>query len=256
MSLPDESGNVELLKATKLALLGEVTGSILHELNQPLTAMSIDAGYLKMLAEKPDELSAETLIQVGADIEDDIHRLQKITQHLRAFAYEREKTLHTHLKMAVENIMSLIGEQFRARAIKWEFEFKEALPSIAIDAIELEYILLNIFLNARKAIDSREKLFPEKPFQKSLVLKAWHSQEHLMVLVKDNGLNLSYTNLEHLWQPFSVVTVAKELQYYNLFLVEQLLEKVGGKCLVHQYFNGDGMGNAIELTLPVWSTVK
>jgi len=42
--------------------------------------MSIDAGYLKMLAEKPDELSAETLIQVGADIEDDIHRLQKITQ--------------------------------------------------------------------------------------------------------------------------------------------------------------------------------
>jgi two-component system C4-dicarboxylate transport sensor histidine kinase DctB len=252
MSLPHESSNIELLKATKLALLGEVTGSILHELNQPLTAMSIDAGYLKMLAEKPDELSAEMLIQVGADIEDDIHRLQKITQHLRAFAYEREQTLHTHLKVAVENIMSLIGEQFRARAIKWEFEFKDDLPSVAIDAIELEYILLNIFLNARKAIDLREKLCPEKPFQKSLTLKAWRNQDRVMALVKDNGLNLSHTNLHRLWQPFFTVHVAKERQYYNLFLVAQLLEKVGGKCQVHQYFNGEGMGNAIELTLPAW----
>ncbi|PIO48609.1 MAG: hypothetical protein CMR00_03800 [[Chlorobium] sp. 445] len=239
-----------LLKVTKLTLLGELIGSVLHELNQPLTAMSIDAGYLKMLAEKSGEVTAEMLHQIGDDIESDIARFQKITEHLRTFAYEREKTLQTNLKSAVENVMGLIGEQFRARAIRWTYNQEENLPLVTIDIIELEYILLNLFLNARKAIEVRERLFPEKPFQKYLCLKAWSSSEGISMLVKDSGLSLAQINLDKLGQPFATAQVEDEILYYSLFLVSEILEKIGGKWQVHDNLNDEGVGNAIELLLP------
>lgn len=250
MTLSHKQDCTHLLKATKLALLGELMSSVLHELNQPLTAMSIDAGYLKMLAQKDSEITAETLRQIGDDIESDIARFQKITEHLRAFVYEREQTLQASLKSAVENVMSLIGEQFRARAIRWTDECDDALPPIAMDAIELEYVLLNLFINSRKAIDARERLFPNVPFQKRLCLKAWRSAEGVSLLVKDTGLSLSQINADKLWQPFATAQVENETLPYNLFLVAESLDEIGGKWQAHHYLNSEGMGNAIELLLP------
>ncbi|MDW8018731.1 MAG: histidine kinase dimerization/phospho-acceptor domain-containing protein [Chloroherpetonaceae bacterium] len=240
----------QLVEVAKRVLLGEMTGSVLHELNQPLTSMSIDAGYLKMLSEKHAEIPAEMLAQIGEDIESDVQRFQKITEHLRAFAYEREKTLTAHLQKSFVSVLGLIGEQLRARSIELMVNIPPTLPAVPIDAIELEYIFLNLLLNARKAIDARQRLFPDKLFQKQISITATAEPAHLLLTVKDTGYNFSWTHRQQVGFPFATVQVATESILYSFFLVDSLLEKIGGERRVYQYLNADGMGNAIELIFP------
>lgn len=240
-----------LVEIAKRILLGEMTGSILHELNQPLTSMSIDAGYLKMLSEKHAAIPAETLAQIGEDIESDVRRFQKITEHLRAFAYEREKTLQACLPQCLDGALELIGEQLRARSIKLFTEFAPTLPPVPMDTIELEYILLNMLLNARKAIEARQMLYPDRPFQKQIAITATAQSGTVKLMIKDTGYNLSWIHRQQIQFPFSSVPVGSDTIFYSFFLADRLLEKIGGERRVYQYFNQEGLGNAVELIFPL-----
>jgi C4-dicarboxylate-specific signal transduction histidine kinase len=239
-----------LLQLSKNALLGEITGSVLHELHQPLTSIVLDAGYLKMLAEQPSETAPEELRKVGNDIENDVWRFQRITEHLRAFAYPREETVKADVGATIESCFKLVGEQFRARGITIEIEIAKKLPSVNIDVIELEYVFLNLITNARKAIEAK---LGERTLkvEKHLCIEAEQRGEWVAVRLSDSGLDYASKHLKELLTPFFTISASGKTFAYNVFVAEQIISSCGGALLLSSQSPKGGVGNTVELLLPI-----
>ncbi len=248
VTMVQEETEKTLLQLSKNALLGEITSSVLHELHQPLTSIVLDAGYLKILAEQPDETAPEELRKVGDDIENDVFRFQRITEHLRALAYPRDETVRADVAETIENSFKLVGEQFRARGIQVELRIDEELPLVAVDTIELEYVFLNLITNARKAIEARLAESVVK-CEKRLTIQARQTTDAVVVKMTDTGVNYTKKYSTKLHSPLFTVSASGKTFAYNVFVAEHIITACGGalEMLPHP----DATGNTAELVLPI-----
>jgi PAS domain S-box-containing protein len=147
----------ELARVGRLALLGEISGSLSHELSQPLAAMANYAGaatlLLRVEGERPDP-----------------QRLREIVAHIVRLADRAGKTLKTlrelnrqpapqsvpvQMTEVAETCLKLVGTLFHRHGIALEREFGEHLPSVIGDPIELEQVIMHFLINSLDALRGR-----------------------------------------------------------------------------------------------------
>jgi two-component system sensor kinase FixL len=138
----------------RLALVGEIAGSIAHEISQPLGAILTNADTAESLLSQPHP-PLDEIRRMLADIRRDDMRAIDIVRHLHALLKRRElQTTMLDLNEVVTTALSLIQPVARKRLVTVRSRLDASLPPVHGDTIHLEQVLLNLMINAMDAMDA------------------------------------------------------------------------------------------------------
>jgi len=183
----------ELLHATRVTAMGQMSSAIAHELNQPLGAILAYAGALQRLmrAEEPPR----AMLQEAVDhVAQDAARAGQIIRRLRAFVEKRESN------RSLENVAALLAEALAlgtfGQGMPIGLDTAPDVPDLFIDKIQIQQVLVNLIRNAVEATEGMAD-----PVIR--VTARADGPEHVRIAVADNGPGLSPAVADRLFEPFA-----------------------------------------------------
>jgi signal transduction histidine kinase len=140
-----------LARASRLTAMGELTASIAHEINQPMSAILYNVDAAEMLLDSGNERSGE-LREILQDIRKDNLRANEIIKHIRALVNKHERHLERFdVDPVIAEVLKLVSSNARQRGIAFESCVGQS-GAIRGDRIHVEQVLLNLILNAMDAV--------------------------------------------------------------------------------------------------------
>lgn len=232
----------ELLRIERSARLGEMAGSLAHELNQPLTAIlsSAQAG-LRFL--KSDRMEPDLLREILTHIVDDDKRAASVVSGMRNML-KRETPDFERLDVngtVAEAAVIFHGESV-ARGIRLETDLDRVMPSIMASKNQLLQVFLNLLLNAAQAMASN------RGDDRRAVLTTRVIGPNVVVSVRDNGTGIAPDRIDHLFEPF-YTTKAKGMGM-GLAVCRSIVEDHGGRIRAE---NNPDRGAVFTIELPAVS---
>ena len=186
----------ELAHLSRVALLAELSGSLAHELNQPLTAILSNAqAATRFMAMDPPNLDEvrESLVNI---VESD-KRAGEVIRRLRAML-RKEAPEHREIDLneIVLDVLRIIRSDLLNRNTETVLEMQPNLPTVFGDRVQLQQVLLNLVMNGCDAM-------AELPEGRRLVLRTTASDDGgVLVSVEDVGRGIPPEDLERIFSPF------------------------------------------------------
>ena len=229
----------ELAHALRLTTLGELTASIAHELNQPLTAISANAQAAHQLfntdRNNPDVLDAlEDLVSDSIRASEIISRLQTL--------FRKKRAAHAPLELntLVDEVLHVLGSDLRQRQIRVQFARGAALPKVSGDGVQLRQVFINLLRNAEDAIGlgdgTREiRIESRQP-----------DAAHIAISIRDSGVGVKAGELERIFEHF--VSSKPEGLGMGLSISRSIIEAHGGRIWATR---NEDRGITLHIQLPV-----
>jgi two-component system C4-dicarboxylate transport sensor histidine kinase DctB len=209
----------ELTQAAKLALLGELSASINHEINQPLAALrTYTENSQRLLAMERYPMVADNLekmLTLNDTIAEVIARLKVFTRKTDQNSFSEVSILHD----AVHNATSILSNKLIKQGVTLKVPEIDSSLRLAIHSVELEQVLINIFHNAAQAMDG----YCIDP-QISIAVQCDDSS--CDILISDNGPGMSDEALAKVFDPF--FTTKPEGLGLGLTISKRILESYQG----------------------------
>ncbi|QXC58509.1 sensor histidine kinase [Vibrio mimicus] len=211
----------ELIQAAKLAVLGQMSASISHELNNPLAAIRsfADNGRRFLAANKP-ERAEDNLSRISALTE----RMAKISEQLKSFARKSTSSEQQDVQLypLILSAKELMAAQFKAQMTKLELCEVETPVWVRVNPIQLEQVLINLLTNALQALEGQT--------ERVVQIKLQLSEQQIQLWVDDNGPGIGIETLPHLFEPFH--TTKKNGLGLGLSISQQILHGMQGELSV------------------------
>ncbi len=225
---------------SRLAIVGELTASIAHEISQPLGAILSNTDAAEMLLDSaPDSLTE--VRQILGDIRQDDLRANEIIRRLRGLLRKREiEMLPVQLGDITSEVLALIRADAKRRGVAVEVELAVDLPLVLGDRIHLQQVLLNLFLNGL------ESMAENQGAGRLHVRTQLNLQGLVETTVSDTGPGLLPDQLKRLFEPF--YSTKKEGLGLGLSIVRSLVEAHGGRIWAE---NNPDRGATFRFVLPV-----
>jgi PAS domain S-box-containing protein len=235
-----EEANRNLTHAARLAVAGELTASIAHEINQPLGAILSNADAAEMLLERPNP-PLDEIRQILVDIRSDDMRASDVIRHLRSLLRKHALELQPlDLNETITEVLRLASADGQRRRVHFAREFASDLPRVPGDRVHLQQVILNLLLNAMDAM--AETPIPRRRVTLRTRLVATGGVE---VAVIDTGHGLDPRQAEHVFDSF--FTTKKEGMGLGLSIARSIIEAHHGTLVASN--NPDG-GATFAFTLP------
>lgn len=212
----------KLIQSYKMIALGEMAGGIAHEINNPLSIISMSAEFARELIEDYD-MDRTKLLNYVTKIQSTSQRIQKIVSGLQFFSKENPDQYYSNFSVAsiLEDTTSFCVEKFRKRQISFSIpKVKEDLI-IECDAVQISQIILNLLNNASDAVENVETKWI------SLIVR--DKIESVEILVVDNGKGIPLEIRDKLMQPFVTTKETGKGVGLGLSISKGIAEKHGGK---------------------------
>jgi two-component system sensor kinase FixL len=231
----------ELAHVSRVSILGELSASMAHELNQPLTAIlsNAQAAQRFLSAGQVDLGEFHAIIQ---EIVHDTTRARDVLHHLRSLVKKSEREfVLVDINEIINQVVGFLHGDIVNRNVTVAQEFTPTLPLVLGDRTQLQQVLLNLLLNAFDAVSGR--CMPER---RIMVLTAMESAEMIRVAVRDTGTGIPPEKLNQLFYPF-FTTKAQGLGM-GLSVSRSIIESHGGRLWAE---NNPDQGATFSFTLPV-----
>jgi C4-dicarboxylate-specific signal transduction histidine kinase len=187
----------ELAHLMRVAVLGELSGAIAHELNQPLSAILSNAEAARLLlAEDPPDLGE--VADALDDIVDEDNRAGAVISGLRGLLRKGETRSETvHVNDLVESTVKLLHSELIGRRTRLKVKLAEDLPPAIGDPVQLQQVILNLVMNAMEAMSAAA------PSKRLLtVTTASSGPDHIELVVADRGRGIAAEAQKRLFEPF------------------------------------------------------
>ena len=187
-----QAAQSELIQAGKLAVIGQLSAGIAHELNQPLAALRTLSGNTAKFLERGDEVTARANLERIAQLVD---RMGQITGQLKTFARKSSGQLHpVDLRLVVGHAIALLEQRVAASKARIETRFPEH-PLLALcDANRLEQVAVNLIGNALDAMNGQSDALVE--------IDGSLGGRMVRLDVRDHGIGLGDDVKARLFEPF------------------------------------------------------
>jgi signal transduction histidine kinase len=231
----------DLAHVGRVSTMGELTASLAHELNQPLTAILSNAQTAqRMLAS--DKADLGELREILGDIVEDDKRAGEVIHRLRGFLRK------SNIELAALDIGELVGQVARLansdailRNVAIRLELAPGLPPVCGDRVQLQQVILNLLMNGLDAM--RESGEGER----TLVLRTESGgPASVVVAVEDSGVGIDEADLDHVFHAF--YTTKPDGLGMGLAIARSIVEAHGGRL---QARNNPRGGATFSFTLPV-----
>jgi PAS domain S-box-containing protein len=226
-----------LLRAERLATIGQLGASVSHELRNPLGIIRNSAYYLNMKLGHADE-KVKKHIKI---IENEISRSNKIISDLLSFARDTKLALQeTHINTIVQDALSRTQVPDTVSVIT---ELGEGLPPVMADPSQIEQVFINMITNAVQAVTSLHSA--DVRHEGRLEISTRTEDGFVVTRFKDNGCGIPEENLEKLFEPL-FTTRAKGIGL-GLAVSKRIIEAHEGNIEVESEV---GKGTTFTISLP------
>jgi PAS domain S-box-containing protein len=230
----------ELAHLSRVTMLGELSGSLAHELNQPLTAILSNAqAAQRFLAH--DNADLNEVRDILADIVAEDKRAGEVIRRLRLLLKKGEVQHQPFdLNEAVREVLKLVRSDLVNQGVAVHTELAPALPAVNADRVQLQQVLLNLVMNACDAMAGG--LAGDR---KLIIRTGLAGDEGIRVSVADRGAGLAPENLEKAFEPFFTTKV--QGMGLGLSVCRTIINAHGGKLWAA---NNPERGATFHFTLP------
>lgn len=230
----------ELAHLSRVSVMGELSGSLAHELNQPLAAIMANAQATQRLAAN-GKLTSSWLDEVLVDIVDETKRAGEIIRRMRAMLRrDQPEWSRVDLNEAATEVLQMVRSNISIRLVSVSTRFATALPPVLGDRVQLQQVLLNLLLNAIEAMAA----------QPSPRLLEVHTETdgdaRVRLSVTDHGPGIAEDKLGKVFEPF--FSTKEQGLGLGLAVCRTIIEYHGGT--IHA-MNNEGAGATFCITLPV-----
>lgn len=233
---------LELAHAARLALVGEMTSSIVHEIRQPLTSILANASSGIRLTQDPARgVDPAPLREIFDDIEGVGRTAAAIVERLQTLARKRPLELRAlDLNGVASDVLQLVAADARRRRVTLRAELAPALPLIDADRVCLQQVILNLVVNAMDALDQ------ELADERQVVVRTRHAANAVECVVSDTGQGIAADHLPRLFDPF--FTTKQDGIGLGLAIARSIVDAHAGRIWAD---DTGGRGATFRLSLPI-----
>jgi PAS domain S-box-containing protein len=230
----------EIAHLSRVAIMGELAGSIAHELNHPLGAMLTNAGAALRFLER-DNLSGEKLREILQDIVADGRRASEVIRTVKGMGRKEEGARQVlHVNDVIAEVVRLTRSEALAHDCTVLTEFHPALPKVEANLVQLQEVFLNLVLNAFEASNGVPRV------QRRIIIRTERAGGNaIRACVRDFGTGLPGDLPERVFDRF--FSTKREGMGIGLFIARSIVTAHGGTLHAE---NAEGGGAQFWLRLP------
>jgi len=244
--LKKEKQREMLIQKSKLESLGKLSAGIAHEINQPLSgiSMGLDNVLFKM---KQGNLDNRYLNSKIDSFFEDISRIRQIIQHIRIFSREQKDVISSRVDLneTIKNALSMVKTQYGNHHIDLVLNLAENSCFTVGNKYRIEQVLLNLLSNAKDAVEEKAEAADCKDdYIKKIELTSFSKDKKSYILIKDNGIGIEEGDIEHIFEPFYTTKDEESGTGLGLSIVYGILEEMKANLKVRSE-----VGNFTEMIL-------
>jgi signal transduction histidine kinase len=231
----------QLMRSQRLANVGFLAAGVAHEINNPLTAISLAADSLEFRLSDHIDLDSDDgrdLLERVAMIRRESRRCGDITARLLDFSRgDRGQQVQTNLTELVHEVLSMVRHLGRFSDRSLEFECTEPVTAEVIPS-QIKQVILNLVSNALQATAPGGRV----------VIRLVEQIDNVVLSVVDNGCGMDQETLQHVFDPFFTSQPQGQGTGLGLSITHRIVEDHGGT--VTPGSAGAGQGSTFQVRLP------
>lgn len=210
----------KIIHLEKLASIGQITAGIIHEINNPLTALKTYFQILKL--KYLIKIDDEVLLNITSKIEHGFNKIENLSKTLLTFAKpSTEKKYPLNINGIVKDVIEFGEYELKRGQINIVFDLKENISLIMGIKSQLEQAILNILINAHQALKNTEK--PE------IKIKTYEEDNKVCLSISNNGPKIPEDIREKIFEPFFTTKPEGEGTGLGLAIVKQIINRHDAK---------------------------
>lgn len=232
----------KLMNSQHLTQLGEIAATLAHEINNPISIITTYAEYLIRTA-RPDDPHQDDY----ETIRKEALRCEQILRELLNYARPTvQKIGYCQVEQINDEVLALLFHEKKEEHITVYKHYDENLPPVLADPTQIRQALLNIYLNARQALEGKGKI--ESIIRKiEIPLTSGEGKQlALEIVIRDNGKGFTPESLERAFEPF--YTTRSGGTGLGLTITRQIIEAHQGKINLR---NLSPKGAEVQIILPI-----
>lgn len=208
----------DLVQASKLAALGQMSAGLSHELNQPLAAIRSYSDNARTLLEREETASARTNLEFISELTD---RMARIIRNLRTYARgEQVSTRPTSVNRALDEALGLLEGRLKSEGVTLRLDLPAGDLMVSGGAVRLQQVFVNIISNAIDAMSGTA--------EKVLEVSVEPGDSEVTVHVRDTGPGIPEDHLGDIFDPFFSTKEVGEGMGLGLSITYGIINQFGG----------------------------
>jgi PAS domain S-box-containing protein len=229
----------ELAHVTRVTTLGELTASIVHEVNQPLAAIAMNGeACLRFLGREAPDLN-----EVHGALTDMIshsHRAAEVIRRIRALCQKADsKKAPLNINEVIDEVLYLIQREVIDHGVAMRRELSLEIAPVLGDRVALQQVIINLMVNGMEAMSSVADR------KRDLLIRSQQHADGVLVAVQDSGVGIAPDNVDRLFNSF--YTTKPNGMGMGLSICRSIIEAHGGKLWA---VSNSGRGATFQFTLP------
>lgn len=285
-----KSSQLQLIRAEKMATLGQMVAGVAHEVNTPLSYVQNNLELIHVLLHEYDELNAklydfhqllmddnvcETAVQQQLEqvltlvskirplaiqkeleqmIKDSLFGVEQITDlvaNLRNFSrIDESKIKQIDITECINTCLIMLKNNLKMVTLYTDFG---TTPPIVCSPSQINQVIINILSNACHAVLKQKKALDPQAnpaFQPKIDIRTFSDNDWLYIEISDNGTGMDARTLEHIFEPFFTTKSAGEGTGLGMAISQQIISQHGGRIDISSELN---QGTTFIIKLPIKS---
>lgn len=227
-----------MVQADKMVLLGQLSAGVAHEIRNPLAAINLNLQVLqrKIAPESTDAVYVQTAIQ-------GVERIARIIEATLNFSRPAVTNVQSEdINTLIRSSLELTRSTFSRKTISINVSLADDLPQVALDAKQIQQVLINLLTNAADAIRAKGQI----TIQSYRELITRRGDQFVVIAVTDTGIGISEEDLTKIFNPF--FTRKAEGTGLGLPITQRIIHQHSGSIDVESTV---GVGTTFYVKLPV-----
>jgi two-component system NtrC family sensor kinase len=241
----------QLIRAGRLAELGEMAAGFAHEINNPLQIMKSEQSLVQTILSDLKEKGRIEESEDLAELEDSVRQIKiqtdrcaEITQAILRFGRHGESTAKdVSIQEFIPEVIAMIEKKASVHGIRINQKMARDVSPIHVDSAQLQQVVLNLFNNAIDAIIDKHGVEGGE----ISVEVAQSDNGNVKITVQDNGCGISSKNLSKVFSPFFTTKPVGKGTGLGLSICYGIIGNMGGVMEVN---SEQGVGTAMTILLP------
>jgi C4-dicarboxylate-specific signal transduction histidine kinase len=187
----------QLARVARISMMGEMSASIAHEVNQPLCAIVSNSQTVQRMLSRGG-FDLEELLEALRDISEDAQRASDVIARIRGLLKNgTAQRGPVDVNELIREMVALMGNELSHRGIQATLELDPKLPPVLADRVQIQQVILNFLSNASEAMDL--VLWEER----ALIVRSTSDESGAVtVAVQDSGVGLDAQTRDRIFEPF------------------------------------------------------